>query len=143
MFVSGGMEKHYRLTDDQFESKFADKTFPPMHFTHEAHLRLAWVHINKYGAQQAIENLCLQIKEYALKYGATMKYNETVTVASVRILDHYIRRYQGDDFQDFITRWSALKTDFKSLVKQHYSTDIFRSVEAKQTYLEPDLQGFE
>ena len=58
------MEKHFELTDSDFEKKIISCEFNPSDFTHEAHLRLAWINIKKYGINQAeiniqrIEKLC-------------------------------------------------------------------------------------
>ncbi len=43
------MEEHFYLTDIQFERQFANCSLNPELFSHEAHLRLAWLHISKYG----------------------------------------------------------------------------------------------
>ena len=49
-------EKHHLLTNDEFEEKFESCTLPACYFTHEAHLRLAYIHIKKHGVKQAIKN---------------------------------------------------------------------------------------
>ena len=54
------MERHYQLTDNQFETQFADLSMDPTLFSHEAHLRLAWIHIKHHGVDKAIENICSQ-----------------------------------------------------------------------------------
>lgn len=38
------MKTHHQLNDQQFEEQFQNCTFDPTLFTHEAHLRLAWIH---------------------------------------------------------------------------------------------------
>ena len=37
------MEQHYTLTDNEFEKQFQTSSLDPAIFTHEAHLRLAWI----------------------------------------------------------------------------------------------------
>lgn len=137
------MEKHFTLDDLTFEQQFADCTLDPTLFSHEAHLRLAWIHIRKYGIDQAIENICPQIKNYAASLGAHDKYNETVTIAAIRAVYHFMLRSQTANFQDFITENPRLKTSFKQLLYSHYRTDIFTSERAKKEYLEPELLPFD
>ena len=43
------IEKHYQLSDEEFEQQFQNCLLSPVLFTHEAHLRLAFIHILKYG----------------------------------------------------------------------------------------------
>ncbi|MDX1943095.1 MAG: hypothetical protein SFU99_21205 [Saprospiraceae bacterium] len=137
------MEKHFHLSDLAFEQQFADCSLDPTLFSHEAHLRLAWIHIKKYGIDQAIENICQQIKHYAASLGAHDKYNETVTIAAIRAVYHFMLRSKTDHFQDFIIENPRLKTSFKELLFSHYSTDIFTSERAKKEYLEPELLPFD
>ena len=58
------IEKHFKLGDDEFEKAFETCTLDPLLFTHEAHLRLAHIHIQKYGRLNAIENIRYQLKNY-------------------------------------------------------------------------------
>lgn len=137
------MEKHYLLTDEAFEELFATLGLNPRIFTHEAHLRLAWIHIRKYGTEQAITHITSQIRRFATHHGDAGKYNETVTVAAVRAVNHFMQKSETDNFATFIKEQSVLKTDFKRLLHQHYSTDIFQSAQAKAQYLEPELLPFD
>lgn len=137
------MENHHILNDQEFETQFEDLSFPSDSFTHEAHLRLAWIHISKYGIRQAIENVCNQIQTYAESKGAYDKYHATVTVAAVRAVYHFMLKSKSDRFEDFITEFPRLKTNFKNLLDAHYGVDIFSSEAAKKQFLEPDLVPFD
>lgn len=137
------MEKHWRYTDEAYEQKFKEAKFPPLYFSHEAHLRLAYIHLKKYGLNQSIDNMCKQIYDFAIKYGATMKFNATVTYASLQIMYHYINKSKSENFPDLMKEYPFLLKDFKGVIKQHYSGDIFRSPEAKANILQPDLESFE
>ena len=137
------MKNHYTLTDAQFEREFADAVLDPAVFTHEAHLRLAWIHLNKYGLETAIENIVQQLKRYTTAVGAADKYNETVTIAAVYAVQHFKIRSTHTDFVAFLSENSQLKTNFKDLLHTHYQTDIFRSAHARTTFLEPELLPFD
>lgn len=136
------MEKHYRFSDAVYEQKFRENKFPPLYFSHEAHLRLAYIHLRKYGLEQAIENMCTQIYDFAIKYGATMKFNATVTYASLQIMYTYMNKASSDNFADMMVEFPHLLRDFKGEIKRHYSWDVFRSPEAKKTIHQPDLEPF-
>ncbi|MBT8183951.1 MAG: hypothetical protein KJN76_03855 [Eudoraea sp.] len=137
------MKNHFQLTDEAFETAIRESTLHPSLFSHEAHLRLAWIHIGKYGVDQAIVNICDQLKRYVYNIGAARKYNSTVTIAAIRAVFHFRLKSVSTDFFDFIQEFPNLKNNFRSLLAQHYSIDIFGSEKAKQSYLEPDLLPFD
>lgn len=136
------MEKHWKLSEEEFEEKFSSCTFRPLWFTHEAHLRLAWIYISKYGKEIAFEKYSNQLQAFANKYNADGKYNATVTFASIQIMNHFMNKSESYDFQDFINEFPQLKVNFKQVLQTHYSGDIFTSREAKQQILQPDLVPF-
>jgi hypothetical protein len=134
---------HYLLSDSDFETQVANRTIDPSFFNHEAHLRLAWIHIHKYGLDRAIENMQIQLKQFAEEQGAFDKYNKTLTIAATRAVYHFIKKSSTDNFQDFIEEFPRLKTDFKALMAIHYGFDIYNSARAKREYQEPDLLPFD
>lgn len=137
------MENHYQLNDLAFETQFQNGTLDSTLFSHEAHLRLAWIHIQKYGIDQAIQNICTQIINYVQGLGAADKYNKTLTVAAVKTVYHFILKSDATTFQDFIEAFPRLKYNFKDLLVCHYSMDIFNSARAKVEYIKPDLLAYD
>lgn len=136
------MEKHYRYSDEVYEQKFEEGKFPPLYFSHEAHLRLAYIHLKKYGLDRSIDHMCKQIYDFAIKYGATMKFNATVTYASLQIMYYYMNEGESDDFPSLMEEYPHLLRDFKGEIQKYYSWDVFRSPEAKAKIHEPDLKPF-
>ncbi|RDB02764.1 hypothetical protein [Runella aurantiaca] len=137
------MEKHFELTDEQFEQQFHDSLLALDLFTHEAHVRLAWIHVKKYGVEQALQNITTQLRAYVETLGATDKYNETLTVAAVKAVYHFYLRTEKGSFQEFILKNRRLKENFRELMNAHYATDIFRSPAAKKHFLAPELLPFD
>ena len=136
------MEKHKRFSDEVYEQKFREGKFPPLYFSHEAHLRLAYIHLEKYGLEQSIENMCTQIYDFAIKYDATTKFNATVTYASLQIMYHYMNNGESSNFSELMEELPHLLIDFKGEIHKHYSWDVFRSPEAKAKIHHPDLEAF-
>ena len=122
--------------------KFASCRLDPILFTHEAHLRLAWLNIHEYGLNEAEFWVSEQLKAYTAHLGQGDKYNHTLTIAAVKAVNHFMQNSNTDNFKDFIAENSRLKTHFKELLSQHYSTNIFRSKKARKVFLEPELAGF-
>lgn len=136
------MPTHLSLTDPEFELAFQTCILEPGLFTHEAHLRLAWIHVRKYGVEQAIENINTQLLQFVDHVGARDKFNKTVTVAAIRAVNHFINKSKSESFADFIQEFPQLKYNFKELLAFHYGHDIFKSEKAKKEYVEPDLLPF-
>jgi hypothetical protein len=140
--IQNKKEKHYRFSDEVYEQKFRECTFPPLYFSHEAHLRLAYIHLENYGLEQSIKNMCTQIYDFAIKYGATMKFNATVTYAALQIMNQYRNKGISDNFPDLMLEFPHLLKNFKAEIQKHYSWDVFRSPEAKSKIHQPDLEPF-
>jgi hypothetical protein len=137
------MNNHQVLIDSEFEHQFANRTLDPALFTHEAHLRLAWIHITKYGVEKAIKNICVQLVNYTEFLGARDKYNHTVTIAAIRAVYHFMLKSHATTFAEFILLNQKLKYNFKELLSFHYRTDVFKSELAKREYLTPELAPFD
>ena len=134
---------HLTLTDQEFESQFSAQELAPELFDHEAHLRLAWIHVTKFGPKQAIQNVTEQIQRFAAFHGDHTKYHETVTIAAVRAVYHFVLKSESKDFSSFLKEFPQLNHKFKDLIQSHYSEDIFVSSDAKRRYISPDLQPFD
>lgn len=137
------MKDHFKLSDTQFEQAFRLCQLDPTLFTHEAHLRLAYIHIRNYGLDQAEKNIQEQLQKFVAFVGAKDKYNTTLTLAAVKAVFHFMGRSSKDNFRDFMAEFPRLKYNFKALMDAHYGFDIYRSQRAKTEFLEPDLLPFD
>ncbi len=133
---------HWDLSDNEFEAQFFSCQLKPELFSHEAHLRLAWIKITKNGVQKAEEDIQSQIKSFVKHVGAEDKYHTTLTLAAIKIVNQFIQKSESGSFKDFISEFPRLKSNFKELIQSHYSSDIFISKQARLNYLEPDLLPF-
>jgi len=137
------MEKHFKLNDEEFERQFANCTLNELIFSHEAHLRLGWIYLQKYGLDMAISNICDQLQNYVKAVGQEDKYNKTLTIAAVKAVYHFMQKSQATNFKDFIRECSRLKYNFRELMGTHYKLDIYNSAKAKKEFIEPDLVPFD
>jgi len=133
---------HMNLSDAEFENQFRQMTLDPTLFTHEAHLRLAWIHIDKYGINEAIENICDQIKQFDSTHGDGKKFHVTMTVAAVKVVHHFFQKSKATSFQVFLKEFPRLTSHFKDLLDQHYSQKRMFHSDAGEQYIEPDLLPF-
>jgi hypothetical protein len=56
---------------------------------------------------------------------------------------HFIKKADGDNFNDFIHQVPRLKYNFKELMACHYQQDIYSADKARKEFVEPDLLPFE
>ncbi|MEE1963335.1 hypothetical protein V1387_11620 [Allomuricauda taeanensis] len=130
------------MNDLEFLNAFESGNFPPSMFDHEAHLRLAWVSLKQYGEQEAIEKVCEGIKNFDMLHGDGNKFHTTLTVASIKTVNHFMQKSKSHHFADFIQEFPRLKTSFKELLGQHYGFELLFDPKAKEAYLAPDLLPF-
>lgn len=133
---------HYQFDDVTFESKFEKGSLPPSLFTHEAHLRLAWIYIKNYDEKEAIDKISREIEQFDILHGSGDKFHKTITIAAIKVVHHFVGKSKSKDFKSFIQEFPRLKTAFKELLHTHYSADIFTSKTAKVKFIEPDLLPF-
>ena len=134
--------EHYYLSDRELMKRFENLTLNPELFNHEAHLRLAWIHIREFGRVQAEENLCAQIERFDAAFGDGTKFHHTLTVASVKMVAHFVGRSRANNFQSFMREFPRLRSHFQDLLDQHYGIDLLTHPTAKEEYVEPDRLAF-
>lgn len=130
------------LDDDGFLDAFRSGSLPLSSFTHEAHLRLGWLHLTREPLEAAVENVAQEIQHFVRVYGKEDKYHHTLTVAALHILASRIRSSEIRSFRSFMDRNPDLLTDLKALVGQHYSAERLSSPEAASRWVKPDLRPF-
>ena len=131
-------EKHHLLTNDEFEKQCENSTLPECYFTHEAHLRLAYINIKKFGVKQAIKNISRQIINFDEKHGDGTKFNKRITIASAKVLEYFMNKTTAQDFKGMLLEFPKLRSNFCDILKSHYKLDFFIK-EKEEDYLEPEL----
>lgn len=136
------MDSHNELSDKEFLDQFESCKLTPSLFSHEAHLRFAWLNIELFGLEIAIKKVVEQINRFANYNGAPEMYHHTVTIVAVQAVNHFRKQSSSRTFSEFIKESPILLTDFKALINSHYSYDIFQSEEARKEYIEPNISPF-
>jgi len=137
------MQNHCKLSDEEFINKFENCLLNPADFTHEAHLRLAWLYIQDDGITKATEKLQDKLQAFVAYVGARNKYHTTLTIAAVMAVHHFVLRSKSTNFKDFIAEFPQLNTHFKPLIASHYSFDVFTSTKARNSFIAPDKTPFD
>lgn len=131
-------EKHYLLSNDELEEKFKNCKLSPKHLTHEAHLRIAYLYIQKYGVKQAIKNISKQLINFDSMYGNGTKFNQRLTIAATKVVELYMQKTSATNFKDMLLEYPQLRSNFCEILRNHYKLDFFKE-EKEEEYVEPSL----
>lgn len=127
------------LSDEDFLSSFNDCSAPPSVFNHEGHVRIAWIHLQRYPLAHAIQLTCDGIERFASHLGAPDKYNRTLSEALMRIMASQGASDARLSWDGFLLQNHELLEDAKQLLGRYYSNELLTSMEAKDTFLPPDI----
>ena len=126
------------ISDAEFLEQFEAKTLNPGYFNHQGHLRLAWLFLNKYDLEVAIEKVTTGISAYATNLGATGKFKHTLTEAIVRIIARRMETQRFGELESFLASNNDLVTNIWGVVNQHYTEERLNSDLAISQFVEPD-----
>ena len=110
-------------------------------FGHREHIHLAYLAVQRHGADRAAGVLSGWIRQLAAYQRAPQKFNTTVTRAWTEIVAHHVAASPpGTDFASFAERHPALLD--KRLLTRHYTSRVLASPAARTGWAEPDLAPF-
>lgn len=126
------------LTDDEMLRAFLAHELPAAGFDHYSHLRIAWIHLQRYPLDEAIERACAGIAGFATHLGATGKFNRTLSEALMRLMAHAGAGTPGADLDAFLAANPVFLNDARSLIERHYSPERLALDAARERFLPPD-----
>ena len=123
------------LTDDEFLSAFESGTLSPSQFRHGDHLRFAWLSLHRMSTVDAERFVSSAIKRFADQHGASHLYNETMTVAWVRL----IVTHHESSFDEFLcANEHRLNAE---LLHRFWTPELLGSDLAKREWVAPDKKA--
>ncbi len=133
--------KSGHLDDETFLAYFENCTLDPECFDHLGHIRLAWLYLNHYDLDTAIQRTCTGIKAYAESLGATRKFHYTLTDAMVRIMAMRIEASDSGSLQQFLDKNPDLVEDAPGVISRYFSEEQLEQEAARCGRVEPDLRS--
>jgi hypothetical protein len=117
---------------------FEDASIPASEFTHAAHIAVALSYLNSFPPEQALERMREKIRAFAAHHGVDNLYHETVTTFWMRLLEHLASTSEVD-----LPLWRRINLIVEDWTKRrpveaHYSTEVIKSQEARDTWVPPD-----
>ena len=132
------MSTRGKLSDDEFLSAFLACTLPAADFDHRGHLRIAWIHLQRYPLDEAIRRTCEAINRFATHHGATGKFHHTLSEALMRLMAAHGAADPALPWDAFVAANPALCGDGRALVADYYSADLLATPAARLRFLPPD-----
>lgn len=124
------------MADAEFLAAFEACTIPRADWTHEAHVRMAWLYLTSRPFPDALRLIRAGIRRYNDSLGGT-GYHDTITVAFARLI---ASRLGGDGYAAFREANPDLMDRTLGALKRYYSEARLKSDEAKAAFVEPDLR---
>jgi hypothetical protein len=124
--------------DHGFRAAFETGALLPAQFDHEAHVRLAYAYLAEHDVEAAVEKVRAALLSFLAHHGIPRdKFHETLTRAWVLAVRHFMNKGASTCAGDFIARNPEL-LDSKIMLT-HYSASLLYSPDAREAFVEPDL----
>ena len=133
-------ESRLDASDRGFLRAFESCSLSPAEFRHRDHLRLAYIYLTLHDADAALSAMRRGLHRFLVHVGAPpTKYHETVTRAWLLAVEHFMREAgRTANFEEFAQSSSRLFA--QGAMETHYTPEHLWSDEARQRFVEPDLQ---
>ncbi|HET7107607.1 MAG TPA: hypothetical protein VFI38_12420 [Candidatus Acidoferrum sp.] len=126
------------LSDDAVLEAFETCQLDPSKFHHDDHIRLAWLCVRRYGANEAEAKLLYGLRRFAQRAGVPEKFMHTTTVAWARLVAAAQNGSAGTaNFSEWIQSRPELLD--RRLLAKYYSPGRLETPEARVGWVEPDL----
>lgn len=130
------------MNDAEHLRRFEDHSLPLEQWNHRAHLKVAYLYLNRYSYAEALERLRSGIQAYNAAHGIqdtpTGGYHETMTQVWLRLVHATLRQFGPAESTDaFFEAQTQLGSKRTPLL--FYSRERLMSAEAKCGFVAPDL----
>ena len=130
------------MNDEEHLRRFEDHSLPLEQWSHRAHLKVAYLYLNRFSQAEALERLRTGIQAYNAAQGIqdtpTGGYHETMTQVWLKLVYTTLRQFgpaeSADAFFDAQTQLQSKRTPLL-----FYSRERIMSAEAKRSFVAPDL----
>lgn len=125
-----------RLSDDEFLADFQACRLKAADFDHRAHVRMAWLLLERQPLEEAVEAICMGIQRFALHLGATTKFHRTISEALARLIASKAASAGSTTWSGFAHAHPELMS--RGLLAQYYSPELLGSDAARERFVAPD-----
>jgi len=132
------MKHQLSPADCYFRSDFETCRVAPAQFTHEAHVRLAYVYLVEHDVETAVDRMRQALLNF-LEHNSIprSKFHETLTRAWILAVRHFMNRSSSNSAAEFIEANPELLDT--RIMLTHYSAGVLFSADARASFVEPDI----
>lgn len=128
------------LSDEEFLRLFERCEVTTEEWTHEAHVRMAFLFLSKYSVVESLEMVRQGIQRLNAVIGVSgAGYHETITVAYLKVIASRLRDGRKHTWPSFRSAHPDLLSS--KFLERHYSRDYLGSREAREGFVAPDREG--
>jgi hypothetical protein len=131
------------MDDAELMGRFTGRTLTHAEWTHEAHLRIAWMFVRDQPLDEAhclFRIALIKLNDaHGVPESPTRGYHETITRAWLAVVGAAARRDRAADSREFLGQHPELLR--KDCLARHYTAARLMSVEARARFVDPDLEA--
>ena len=126
----------------EFLNAFHHSTLTKKEWTHEAHIKMAWLYLRILPDWTTVLPLVRnKIQALNSKINMGEGYHETITASFLRIVkERLLKLNYNVSWQEFIDKNPDLINAKTALLLNYYSSSLLFSEKAKTNFIEPDLK---
>lgn len=133
---------------DEFLRGFEEGTYPAKQWTHAAHLAMAGGYLTRMSADEALQFLRERIAAYNVAQGGmntdSSGYHESLTVFWIKLVAAHLAGL--DPAMSRVDKVRSVVETFaprRDIFREYWSFDVVKSVEARRSWVPPDLRALE
>jgi len=126
------------MTDDEFLTAFEAAAIPRSEWTHEAHVRMAWLYLTRLPHEEACDRIRAGIQKLNVQNGVENGYHETITMAFTRVIS--ARLLHSENYPEFHARNPDLFDRMLGPLLPYYTRERLSLSDARDRFVEPDVQ---
>ena len=96
------------MTDEEFLTAFETTQLGAQDFDHTAHVRAAFLLIQRHGFAHAVPSYCTALQALTRRFGVPQKYHETITIAFLALINERLASTPDTDWDSFCARHADL-----------------------------------
>ncbi len=126
------------MTDEDFLNAFEATGLCERDFDHAAHVRAAFLLIQRHGFAHAVPLYCRALQALTRHYGVPEKYHETITIAFLALINQRLSEMPDANWDDFCTQNADLFSGNALLT--YYTPAQLAQPAARKTFQLPHRQ---
>lgn len=132
------------MNDVELLTAFESQSISNDDWSHTYHVRIGFIYLSSHEFDKALELVKSGIKKLnkanQVPESQFRGFHETLTVGWLKLIDSQMRKSKFNSSIHLLEKFHELLNS--RLLSEYYSPDRLMSLEAKESYIEPDLKDF-